>query len=333
VRDINEVKQNMRIRRGLAAALAALLIGVLPAFSQDWPAKTVRIIVPFGPGSTPDLVARLIADQLQGKLGASFVVENKPGASGNIGTDAVAKAEPDGTTLGVSIAGPLAINTLLFSKLPYDPFRDIAPITVLATQPSVLAVPENLGISSVAELVDRLKREPGKYNYGSIGSGSVSQLAMEAIALKSGTQLVHIPYASSPQAVTALMRGDVQIVCLPAIAVVPQAKTGNIRMLAVTTAERFSLLPDIGTLREAGIEGVESSAWMGMIAPAGTPQPMIDKIARETIAALQVPAVSDKLKAQLMLPVGNTPAEFTAELKAELARWAPVIKAANIRIN
>ena len=320
------------MKAGLVVVLG-LLLAVVPAPAQEWPARTVRIIVPFGPGSTPDLVARMLADQLQHKLGGTFVVENKPGASGNIGTDAVAKAEPDGYTLGVSIAGPLAINTLLFSRLPYDPFRDIAPITVLATQPSVLAVNGNLGVNSVAELVERLKREPGKYNYGSIGSGSVSQLAMEAIALESGTQLVHIPYASSPQAVTALIRGDVQMACLPAIAVVPQVQAGNIRMLAVTTAERFALLPDVGTLREAGIAGVESSAWMGLIAPAGMPEPVIAKISREVIEALGAASVRGKLRAQLMLPVGNSPAEFTAELKAELARWAPVIKAANIRIN
>jgi tripartite-type tricarboxylate transporter receptor subunit TctC len=313
--------------------LVALLIGSVSAVAQGWPAKTVRIIVPFGPGSTPDVVARMLADQLQQKLGATFVVEDKPGASGNIGTDAVAKAEPDGSMLGVSIAGPLAINTLLFAKLPYDPFRDIQPITVLATQPSVLAVPASLGVGSVADLVERLKREPGKYNYGSIGSGSVSQLAMEAIALKSGTQLVHIPYASSPQAVTALMRNDVQMVCLPAISVVAQAESGNLRMLAVTTPERFALLPDIPTLREAGISGVESSAWMGLIAPAGTPEPVVQKIHDEVVAALTAPTVQAKLRAQLMLPVGNTPAEFTADLKAELARWAPVVRAANIRID
>src|SRR3984893_16591579 len=182
--------------RRLALALLALWAAALPGAAQEWPSRQVKLIVPFGPGSTPDIVMRLIADHLQHNLGQSFVVENKPGASGNIGTDAVAKAEPDGYTLGVSIAGPLAINTLLFSKLPYDPFRDIAPITVLATQPSVLAVTGNLGVASVAELVERLKREPGKYNYGSIGSGSVSQLAMEAIALQSGAQLVHVPYAS-----------------------------------------------------------------------------------------------------------------------------------------
>jgi tripartite-type tricarboxylate transporter receptor subunit TctC len=327
------MKLSMNLRMSLGLALFALLVSALPGAAQDWPSRTVRIIVPFGAGSTPDLVARMIADQLQQKLGGAFVVENKPGASGNIGTDAVAKAEPDGHTLGVSIAGPLAINTLLFSRLPYDPFRDIKPITVLATQPSVLTVPGNLGVGSVAELVERLKREPGKYNYGSIGSGSVSQLAMEAIALASDAKLVHIPYASSPQAVTALIRGDVHMACLPAISVVPQVQSGNLRMLAVTTPERFALLPDIGTLREAGIAGVESSAWMGLIAPAGLPDVLVERINREVVAALNAPAVRDKLRTQLMLPVGNSPAEFTADLKAELERWAPVIKAANIRIN
>ena len=180
------------MKTSLAIALAGSLWALAPAAAQDWPTKTVRIVVPFGPGSTPDMVARLIADRLQQKLGQSFVIENKPGASGNLGTDAVAKAEPDGATIGISIGGPLAINTL-FSKLPYDPAKDIAPITQLITQPSALVVNSALGVNSVAELVTLLKREPGKYNFGSIGNGSLSHLAMEAIALKSGTQMVHVP--------------------------------------------------------------------------------------------------------------------------------------------
>ena len=183
----------------------------------------MKIVVPFGPGSTPDVVARLIADHLQKKLGQPFLIENKPGASGNTGTDAVAKAAPDGSTIGISIGGPLAINTLLFSKLPYDPKKDIAPITQLVTQPSALTVNSNIKVNSVAELVALLKREPGKYNFGSIGNGSLSHLAMEAIALKSGTQMVHVPYPSSPAAMTAIIRGDVQMGCLPAIAVTPHA--------------------------------------------------------------------------------------------------------------
>ena len=177
--------------------LAALQAIAVPALAQDWPAKTVKIIVPFGAGSTPDIVARLIAESLQQKYPASaFVVENKPGASGNIGTDAVAKADPDGATIGVSIGGPLAINTLLFPSLPYDPKTDIAAVTQLVTMPSVLAVNPGLGVNSVADLVALLKREPGKYDFGSIGNGSLSHLSMEAIALKSGTQIVHVPFTS-----------------------------------------------------------------------------------------------------------------------------------------
>ncbi len=191
----------------IAAALTFVLLAV-PALAQEWPSKGARIIVPFAAGATPDLVARLIADDLHQKLGQTFIVENRPGASGNIGTDAVAKAAPDGATIGVSIGGPLAINTLLFRKLPYDPSKDLALITMLVTQPSVLAVNGDLSVSSVPQLVDLIRRNPGKYNFGSIGTGSLSHLAMEAIAIKSGTQLVHVPYASSPQAVTALLRNS-----------------------------------------------------------------------------------------------------------------------------
>ena len=212
-----------------------------PPTAQDWPTKPVKIVVPFGPGSTPDVVARLIADHLQKKLGQPFVIDNKPGASGNIGTDAVAKAAPDGTTIGVSIGGPLAINTLLFSKLPYDPKTDIAPITQLVTQPSALAVNSQVMVNSVAELVALLKREPGKYNFGSIGNGSLSHLAMEAIALASGTQMVHIPYASSPAAMTAIIRGDVQMGCLPAISVTPHAGSGGDQDSRGLDREAFAL--------------------------------------------------------------------------------------------
>ena len=245
-----------------------------PAAAQDWPTRAVKIMIPFGPGSTPDLVGRLIADRLQHKLGQPFVVEDKPGASGNIGTDAVAKADPDGYTLGISIGGPLAINPMLFSKMPYDPKTDLSPVTMIATQPSALAVNARLGVNSVAELIALLKKNPGKYNFGSIGNGSLSHLAMAALALKSGTEIVHIPYASSPQAMTALVRGDVDIVCLPAISVTPHVASGDVKIFAVSTAARSPLLPDVPTLKEAGID-VEADAWMGLIAPAKTPEAIV----------------------------------------------------------
>ena len=320
------------MRTGCAFALLGMLLGLVPAAAQEWPTKTVRIIVPFGPGSTPDAVARLIGDRLQQKLGQPFVIENKPGASGNLGTDAVAKAEPDGATIGISIGGPLAINTLLFSKLPYDPAKDIAPITQLVTQPSALAVNASLNVDSVAELVALIKREPGKYNFGSIGNGSLSHLAMEAIALKSGVKLVHIPYAGSPQAMTALLRGDVQMACLPAISVTPHVGPGKVKILAVSTARRSAFLPEIPTLKEAGID-VEADAWIGLIAPAGLPAAIIDKINQDVVEAIRTPAIREKLAAQLMEPIGNSPAEFRARIEAEIGRWDPVIKAANVRIN
>jgi tripartite-type tricarboxylate transporter receptor subunit TctC len=308
---------------GLSAAVAA----------QDWPTKTVRVVVPFGPGSTPDIVARLVVEGLQQKYpGSAFLVENKPGASGNLGTDIVAKAAPDGSTLGVSIGGPLAINTLLFSRLPYDPRKDIAPVTQLVTQPSVLAVTPELGISSVTELVALLKKNPGKYNFASIGNGSLSHLAMEAIALKAGAHLVHVPYASSPQAVTAVIRNDAQMACLPAISVTPQAAAGTVKILAVSTARRSPYLPDVPTLREVGID-VEADAWNGLIAPGSTPKPIIDTISKDVAEIIRRPEVREKPAAQLMEPVGSSPEELRARMDGEIARWTPVIQAANVKLN
>jgi len=318
------------MKRYIAAAIAILLSG-LCAHAQEWPAKTVRIIVPFAAGATPDLVARLVAERLQEQLGQTFVVENKPGASGNAGTDAVAKAVPDGATIGVSIGGPLAINTLLFAHLPYDPRKDLALITTLVTQPSALAVNASLGVNSVSELVDLIRHNPGKYNFGSIGTGSLSQLAMEAIALKSGTRLVHVPYASSPQAVTALMRNEVQMVCLPAISITPQLGDGVIKLLAITTAKRSPLLPDAPTLKESGID-VQADAWMGLIAPAGVSGAIVERINHVVGEAITSPAIRQKLFVQLMEPIPGTPAEFRARIDADIARWKPVIAAAKIKV-
>jgi tripartite-type tricarboxylate transporter receptor subunit TctC len=220
----------------------------------------------------------------------------------------------------------------LFSKLPYDPKTDIAPITQLVTQPSALAVNSSVMANSAGELVELLRREPGKYNFGSIGNGSLSHLAMEAIALLSGTQMVHIPYASSPAAMTAIIRGDVQMGCLPAISVTPHAGSGSVKILAVSTAKRSPYLPDIPTLKEAGID-VDADAWMGMIAPAHTPEAIVAKIQREVVEAIGTATVREKLAAQLMEPVGNSPAEFRARIDGEIVRWGPVIKAANIKVN
>ncbi len=308
------------------------LLAAAPAAAQDWPDRSVKLIVPFAAGSTPDIVARLLTDRLQQRSGRVFVVENRPGASGNTGTDAIAKAEPNGATIGISIGGPLAINTLLFSNLPYDPAKDIAPVTQLITQPSALVINADIALDGVAELIALLRRDPGKYSFASIGNGSLSHLAMEAIALKSRTKLVHVPYASSLQAVTAVMRGDVQMACLPAISVTPQLATGKVKILAVSTAQRSSLLPDIPTLKEAGVD-VEADAWMGLIAPGRTPEGVVRKIHDAVVEVIRNSELRGKLAAQLMEPVGNSPAEFRTVIAHEIVRWAPVIKALDLNIN
>lgn len=319
-------------KRCVLSVLLSLLL-LAPALAQTWPPKTVHILVPFGPGSTPDVVARILADGLGKQYpGSAFVVENKPGASGNIATDAIAKAAPDGSTIGVSIGGPLAINTLLFSHLPYDPKKDIAPISQLITQPSILAVSPALKVDSVGALIALLKANPGKYNFASIGNGSLSHLAMEALAIKAGATLVHVPYPGSPQAILAVIRGDAQMACLPAISVVPQAKAGKLKMLAVSTAKRSPYLPDVPTLKESGID-VEADAWMGLVGPGGLPKPMVAQINKDVVAIIKQPAVREKLGTQLMEPVGSSPEELRARMNGEIARWAPVIKKLGLKID
>jgi tripartite-type tricarboxylate transporter receptor subunit TctC len=322
-----------RAMMGLLLMFAAIAPASAQLSADAWPPKTVRILVPFGPGSTPVIVARLVSDGLAKKYPDSvFLVENKPGASGNLATDMVAKAAPDGSTLGVSIGGPLAINTLLFSQLPYDPRTDIAPITQLVTQPSALAVNPQLGVNNIAELIALLKNNPGKYNFSSIGNGSLSHLAIEAIELKTGAKLVHVPYSSSPQAITAVIRDDAQMGCLPAISVTPHATTGTVKILAVSTAKRSPFLPDVPTLMESGID-VEADAWNGLIAPGSTPKDIVAKINRDVVDIIRQPAVREKLAAQLMEPIGSSPEEFRAHIDGEIKRWGPVVKAAKITVN
>jgi tripartite-type tricarboxylate transporter receptor subunit TctC len=328
-------------RRGmrsiLPALLAALTLLALPASdarAQDaWPTGPVKVIVPYGPGSTPDVVARLVNDQLSKRLGQPFIVENKPGAGGNVGTAAVAKATPDGYTLGVTISGPLAANTLLYKQLSYDPAKEIAPISILATQPSVIVANDKVAGDTMPKLLEALRKDPGKYNYSSMGPGSISHLAMQLVAVRSGTDIVHVAYRSSGDAVGALLGGDAQLACLPPAAVVGQIKAGKLRALAVTSAKRSSLMPEVPTLAEAGIEDVEADAWMGMVAPAGTPQPVRDRLHREIVLILKMPEVVEQLGRVYMEPVGNTPAEMAAVIEADLKRWQPLIERHKISLD
>ncbi|HEY4372608.1 MAG TPA: tripartite tricarboxylate transporter substrate binding protein [Burkholderiales bacterium] len=309
-----------------AAALFSLALVQTSAQAQGYPNHAIRMIVPFAAGSTPDIFARIVGEKASQFLKAPVIIENRAGAGGNLGTDLVSKATPDGYTIGASITGPLVNNTVLYKKLPYDPFRDLAPITFGVNQPNVLAVSPSLGVNNMQELFALLKKNPGKYNYASIGAGSLSHLSMELIKDKTGTFIVHIPYTSSPAAVTSVIAGDTQMASLAPLAIMPQVAAGKLKALAISTTRRSPLLPNIPTFREAGILNVEATAWIGLVAPAHTPQPIIDQLNRAFVGALKDPATVEKLRAQYMEPNPGTPAEFAAFMRAELARWTPVIR-------
>ena len=314
---------------------AAAILALLPvlALAQDWPQRPVRIVAPFAAASTPDTFARVLADNLRKRLGQPVVVENKPGAGGMVGTDAVAKAAPDGYTLGVSIVGPLVNNKLLYKKMPYDPDRDLAPITIAVTQPSLLVVPAGRNINNLAELLADLKRRPGKANYASIGVGSLSHLTMELVASTSGTEIVHVPYPGSGQAVAALLAGDVDMGALPALSVVPHVKSGRLKAIGVSTGKRSAFLPDVPTLKEQGLAEIDAGAWIGVIAPAGTPAALLDRIRRDVVAVLKEPDVVAALGNQMMEVVGSTPEEFATHLREERDRWTPVIVKSRITLD
>jgi tripartite-type tricarboxylate transporter receptor subunit TctC len=319
--------------RRFVASLAAAVLWCLSTqvHAQEWPSGQVTIIVPFSAGSTPDSLARIVAEGLQERLKQPFIVENRAGASGNTGTAAVAKAAPDGQTLGVSIVGPLVINALLFSNMPYDTAKNLAPITILAAQPSVLVATNDIAAKDVGGVLALIKQEPDKITYGSIGRGSLSHLAMASLAMNAKVNLVHLPFPGSPAAVTALLRGDVQLAVLPAASVAELGSGGKLKMLAVTSAKRSPLLPELPTLGEAGIANVEADAWVGLIAPAGTGEAVLAKVHKEAAAVLADPAIVTKLKAQYMSVIASTPEQFRAVLKAELDRWAPIIAAGGIK--
>jgi tripartite-type tricarboxylate transporter receptor subunit TctC len=311
----------------------ALILAAPPAMADDWPARPVHVIVAFAPGSTPDVVARLVSERLALRLGKPVIVENRPGAAGNIGTDAVAKAPPDGYTLGVTISGPLAANTLLFKRLPYNPQTDIEPLTIAATQPSVLVVSPDLDVADMPALLARLRGNQGKFNYASMGTGSISHMAMASLASRSGADIVHVPYTGSGQAVTSLLAGDTQMAVLPAAAVMPHVRAGKLRALAVATAKRSPVLPDLPTLTESGLPDMQGDAWMGFIAPAKTPAAVLARLQGDISQIMKTEDMKQKLQAQLMEPVGGTSAEFRATLQADLARWQPVIKKNNITLD
>jgi tripartite-type tricarboxylate transporter receptor subunit TctC len=308
------------------ACATAVMLSATCTNAQDWPTRQASVINPFSSGTTTDTVARIVVDRLRARLGKTFIVESRPGAGGMIGTSAIAKANPDGNTFGVSIAGPLVLNTVLYKSMTYNPREDLTPLTLGVHQPCLLVANKSLGVSTVQELVSLLKRNPGKFNYGYVGNGSLGHLVMSMLAMKSGTEIVPVLYGGAGQAMLSILSGDVHMACLPASGVVGHVRSGGVTPLAVSTAKRAALLPNVPTLQEQGFPDIVGSAWIGFVAPAKTPKSLADRMSREIGAVLREPEVVEALRKQLMEPAPGTPEEFASFMKEELQRWKPVIQ-------
>src|SRR5258706_2039712 len=313
----------------LGVCLSLILIST--AAAQEWPAKPLRIIVPFGPGGVADSGARVAPELLAMRLRQQVLVENRAGASGNIGTQAVAQAEPDGYTLLLGFDGTMVINPHVFSNIPFDTLRDFAPVTKLGDATLILVAHPNAGVRSLPELIERAKTKP--FAYGTSGTGGTPHLAGELLKQRTGAQLEHIPYKGGGQAITDVVGGQIPLV-FTAIATAQQyVRTNRLVGLGVPGAKRSSALPDVPTFQEGGLPGFDVSAWVGISAPARTPQPVIDKLQRELQAALRTPFVRERYATLGIEPVGNAPAEFGEQVRADLARWAEVVKAANVKVD
>lgn len=315
----------MKLFLARSLLLASLsLAGSYAVWAQEWPRSPVKVVVPFDAGSTPDLAARVIGERLAARLHQPFVIENKSGAAGNIGTDAVAKALGDGQTIGVSIAGPLGVNGLLFRKMPYDVSRDIGLVTIAVSQPSVLVIGSKSSVRDASQLAT-LMNGKARLSFASIGAGSISHLAMAALGAQAGADVVHIPYRGSGAAVTALLSGEVDMALLPAAAVMPHVKAAKLRALAVASPTRSPSLPDLPTLAEIGLPNIKGDAWIGFIAPAKTPPAVIKILHDQIVQVLAEPAVKERLGTQYMDAVGNSPEDFRKLLAADVERWKPVV--------
>jgi tripartite-type tricarboxylate transporter receptor subunit TctC len=296
------------------------------AFSQAYPARPVRVIVPYPAGSTPDTVGRTVSDRLQKALGQPFVVENRTGAGGNIGTDAVAKSAPDGYTLLVSINGPVAVNKHLYKNLPYDPDKDLAPISLLASAPQMLVVKPDLPVADFKSFLQHAKQNPGRLSYGSVGGGSASHLTMELLKSEAGVFIVHIPYRGFPPAVTDLLGGSIDAMFAIIPAVLPQVKAGKMRALAVTALARSEMAPEVPSVAELGLPQLESLAWIGLLAPAGVPSDILDRLNAETVRGMRTTEVRGLLGKQGFEVVANSRHEFQRWIRAESDKWARVIR-------
>jgi tripartite-type tricarboxylate transporter receptor subunit TctC len=317
------------VRRILVLVIAgvATLSLCASAYGQAFPVRPVKIVVSFPPGTTPDTVARVVAPKLQEALGQPVVVENRAGAGGNVAADAVAKSAPDGYTLVVSTNAALATNKVLYDNLPYDPERDLAAISLLASAPQILVVNPSVPVSTFKEFLQYLRANPAKLSYGTTGSGSAAHLTMELLKSDAKVFLVHIPYRGFPQAVTDMMGGNIQAMFAIAPGVLPHIKAGRMKGLALTALKRSEQAPEIPSVAELGYPQLESLAWIGMLAPAKTPQEIVDRLANETQRILHEPEARKTLSNLGFDVVGSSPAEFRKFQHAEIDKWGKVIRA------
>lgn len=319
------------IRRSLLVVATGFL--ALGASAQTYPAKPIRVFVPFPAGGGTDLIARDVTNRLATTLGWSFVVENKPGSGGNLGVDAAAKSPADGYTIALGQSSNLAINPTLYGKMPYDSVKDLTPIALVASAPLVIVVSSESPFKSLAEIVAAAKARPGSLNFASPGSGTVAHLTSELLQKTAGIKTTHVPYKGAAQAVTDLIGGQVQIYASSVPTLLGHIKNGKVRPIAVTSAERVDDLPQVPTVAESGYKGFESVTWFGFVGPAGVPQPVVAKLNAEINKALQSPELKKRLGDQGATVLGGSPEQFGALIKNDIARWAPIIKESGAKVD
>jgi tripartite-type tricarboxylate transporter receptor subunit TctC len=328
-------RSSLRRRAVLGLSTLMVLAGWMPPLAgaqSEYPSRPVTLVVPFPAGGSTDLVARLIASGMTKHLGQQIVIENRGGAGGNIGSAAVARAEPDGYTILMATVATHALNPALYKKMPYDPVADFAPISLLALIPNVLVVNNDFPAKSVQELIDLLKADPGKYSYASSGNGTPLHLSGELFKSMAGVDMVHVPYKGAGPALVDVMGGHVPIMFDNLPPSLEHIRAGSLRGLAVTTKERAPSMPELPAIAET-LPGYETYSWNAFFAPAGTPEPIIRKLNEAALAAVKDPEVTAKLKDLSATPVGSTPEELAAHVKAELAKWAPIVKASGAQLD
>jgi tripartite-type tricarboxylate transporter receptor subunit TctC len=319
----------MKTMRVLLAAISTLL--ALGVQAQAWPSKPVKIIVAFPPGQATDTLARLMAEKLGNALGQPFIIDNRPGAGGVVGTEVAKNAAPDGYTLVMAPISSFAINVALQPNLPYDPLRDFAPISNIGLTPQTIMANPKAGIGSIKELVAKAKARPGELFYASSGNGSASHLAMESLQLAAGIKLTHVPFKGNADAFTQVIGGQIPLISDAVPGAAPQVRGGKLVALGVASLQRSPYLPDVPTVAEQGYPGFEVVGWIGIAAPARVPEPILDRLNAEIRKALEQPDVKEKLTAASFVTAGGTRAEFTDFIRAEIARWKKVVKDANVK--